>query len=246
MKIKKIQIFSILMLSLFLVNCHSFSSYKTAKALDRSPGGKPQIQIITAISYNPVFEQYTTSAYDDIYNYEPEFMLRLPILPGKVDFALKISTYSVAADLKIQFMKGPLSMAIDVEGVYWFYNLMDAGLEFYEINPSLLITLDLTPWLSLTVAPKMLYGIYKYSGFYMGGVQTITSLMYGGAVTLDIGKKIGLMPEVTYYYDPLLDENVTTIGVGIRLGGYVTYGKGGKAENTPDTEPGSDLDNLAD
>jgi len=243
MKIKKIQTLLILILSLLLMNCLSSSSYKTANALGKTPSGKGQVQMITAVNYFPWIDEYSgaaTSSLARLLSYQPELILRFALAPEKVDFGIKTSSTYIAADLKVQFLRGPISMALDLEGVYSFLNVLDTGISYYQVNPGLLITVAVSPAFSFTLAPKILHNIIT-AELYRGFSTSYSYTMYGGALTLDIGKEYALMPEVTFYHDPISGQNLTSFGIGFRFGGHVQHRKRGKSVE----EPGSDLDDLS-
>ncbi|MES0491184.1 MAG: hypothetical protein ABUK01_14395 [Leptospirales bacterium] len=217
MNMKNYKFFTCLSLLVFLFNCHSYSSYKTAKVLGLNSSGKPQVQFIAGT-------ELVDDSGTDGFDINPVFMLTIPLAPNRLDLTIIGSPSFFGVSFRGQLLKGRHSMAVDFGGVFSGSSTFSGSSSFYEFNLSLLNTIDITPVFSMTLAPRFIilgekstqdqYGLNPYSR---------KSYIYGIVLTLDIGKSFGVLPEFTYNYNSTKDEHITTVGLGVRFGGYVQY-----------------------
>ncbi|MES0490432.1 MAG: hypothetical protein ABUK01_10595 [Leptospirales bacterium] len=203
-----------LLLSATLINCSSSTNYKTAKALGQNEGGSNQGSFLIMGNYS---EDAGTLWGVPVL---PEIMYRYAAVPNVVDIGVKLFPIGAEIDLKVQFLRGNFNMAIDAAFTYSTFSYSGLDVTYMVLAPTLLMTMDVTPGFSLTLAPKLLYTIVTAAaGGYSGNV---TSISYGGALTLDIGKAVGVMPEFSYFLNNTTGEGTINFGVGLRLGGYVS------------------------
>ncbi|MDH5720230.1 MAG: hypothetical protein OEZ13_06355 [Spirochaetia bacterium] len=189
---------------LFVFNCLSTSNFKTGKVLGQKEDGSAQ----TSFSAGAYSQGIIT----------PEIMYRSAIDSENFDMGLKVFPIGIEIDAKYQLLKSNrISGAGDFGITYVSFPSGDKKLKILTLSPTFLFTLDITNWLSATIAPKLLYTIISES-YADSDVPIASGLTYGGSLNLDIGGWLGVMPELGLYYTgDLADVTLGVITYGVML-----------------------------
>lgn len=187
--IMKTHNWSILCIFILSVHCYSLSNFKTAKALGKDQDGKPEMMILTGISATTLSSPWSVL---------PEIHIRYPLSPATDKFELGNKIYfmgvplmgagiGLEADLKYQFFGNRNhSIAVDLE----IGTIISTGKSAnVSISPVFLYSINVLDWLNITIAPKLKY-------LFVNGSSILN---IGGAISLDIGKNFGVIPEFGYY-----------------------------------------------
>lgn len=178
----------------FFIGCTSFSSYQTAQVLD--PDEARFGVGLTFTSISP--EEGVETDYEDITYSIPEFLFRIGVSES-FDFGGKVYAsfpfMGVVLDGKYQFVDGDiLDMAIDLGVSYTGVEVGDVKTNYLDFYPALLMTLNFSEKFSVTLAPKVL--LRQVSSDIE---DDYTETIPGATLTLSIGKKVRVMPEIGFY-----------------------------------------------
>ena len=196
-----------------LSGCASFSSYQTAQSLGE---GKSQFAIgltVTDQSVDGPEADYEEAAY-----FTPELIFRTGVTDG-FDVGAKLYVaypiVGVVINGKYQFLDGPgLDMAVDFGVGYSGVELNNNDITYVDFYPALLMTYNFSDTFSATLAPKVVIRRAK-----VAGAGTDTESFPGATLTLSLGKKVKVMPEVGYYKGKdRLDADVEVVHFGIGFG----------------------------
>lgn len=196
-----------------LSGCASFSNYQTAQSL-----GEGNSQFAIGLTFTDQSVEGPEADYEDIVYFTPELIFRTGVTQS-FDVGAKVYiAYPIVGAVingKYQFLDGPsFDTAFDFGVGYTGVEINDNDITYIDFYPALLMTYHFSNYASATLAPKVVIRRAKISG---GG--TDTEIFPGATLTLALGKKVKVMPEVGYYTGrDRLDGDVEVFHFGIGFG----------------------------
>jgi hypothetical protein len=148
----------------------------------------------------------------------------------RFDFGIRIPNLdSLAADGKIQLLRGPFDIALD-PGLQFFYiavNNVGAGVVYFHLP--VLLGVNLNEMLSIVASPGVTYTVATAtatgaSGTQAGATSTGLSARLGLGLNIRVAKNLSLQPEVTVLKG-FGDANLLLWvgGIGFNIGAQPNY-----------------------
>lgn len=205
---RKSYLLLVLMLAVFLHGCVNFSNYQKAEVLEEG-----ETRGTVGLSFVQASPGDQEIDYKNITYFTPEIYVRTGVTE-RFDFGVKFYVslpVGVVIDGKYQFVDGEkFDMAADLGVGYTGISVADESIYFLDLYPALLMTYNFSENFSATLAPKV---IFRNTGGTMNsGWVTLT----GGTLTLALGEKGWVMPEVGYYTGKdTIDQRVDFVHWGV-------------------------------
>lgn len=192
----------------FLPACVNMSSFQEAQVV---PSGEKMGTFAVTVTKVTPSAQDLNNIYEDFSFVTPEFMMRGGI-GNRMDLGARIwlafPLLGLSGDFKYQIVDSEaVDLSFDIAASYFGIETVDASIDFLDITPAVMITI---PKMGITITPKQVRR--RISG---DNVTSETQVYNGASISIALGKKSKIIPEIGYFEGE--GNEFTYYGIGFRF-----------------------------